>query len=105
MRRFDVVIVSGGIYANKHRPSVFVQVVDDTDEDSLTVVPMTSEAKDSKWWIRVDPDEQNGLSATSYLMINKITTVRKQNARDVVGHLADAHCALLEKRLQEFLGL
>jgi hypothetical protein len=34
----------------------------------------------------------------------KITTVRKKNTRDVIGHLADTHCALLEKRLQEFLG-
>ncbi|MDR1089062.1 MAG: type II toxin-antitoxin system PemK/MazF family toxin [Coriobacteriales bacterium] len=104
MRRFDIVIVSGGIYADKHRPGIFVQVVDDMDEDSLTVVPLTSEARDSKWWIQVDPDEQNGLVTTSYMMVNKITTVRKKNARDVVGHLADVHCVLLEQRLQEFLG-
>jgi mRNA interferase MazF len=104
MRRFDIVVVSGGVYANKHRPGVFVQVVDDTDEDSLTVVPMTSEARDSKWWIRVDPDEQNGLKTTSYMMVNKITTVKKKNAQDVIGHLADTQCDLLEKTLQEFLG-
>ncbi len=105
MRRGDIVTVAGGVYANKPRLALIVQ--DDLFEatDSLTVCPFTSTEVDAPLLrVPATADEENGLDQDSFLMIDKITTVRRSSAYTVVGRLDAATLVEFERRLLVFLG-
>ena len=105
MRRGDIVTVVGGVYANKPRPALVVQ--DDRFDvtDSVTVCPFTSTEVDAPLLrIPVVADEENGLGRDSYLMVDKLTTIRRSNARNVVGRLEATAMVEFERRLLVFLG-
>lgn len=105
MRRGDIVTVAVGVYASKPRPALIIQ--DDRFEatDSVTVCPFTSTAVDAPLLrMPVTRDEHNGLDQDSFLMIDKITTVRRTNAHKVLGRLEATTLVELERRLLVFLG-
>jgi mRNA interferase MazF len=105
MRRGDIVTVAGGVYANKPRPALIVQ--DDLYDatESVTVCPFTTTEVDAPLLrLRVTADEGNGLDQDSFLMVDKITTVRRSNAHAVIGRLEPAALVELERRLLVFLG-
>ena len=105
MRRGDVVTVTGGVYATKPRPALIVQ--DDRFEatDSVTVCPFTSTKIDAPLLrLLVTADEENGLDHDSFLMVDKMTTVRRSNASTVVGRLEATALVEFERRLLVFLG-
>ncbi len=88
MRRGDIVTVAGGVYANKPRPALIVQDDRFGATDSVTVCPFTSTDVDAPLLrISVIAHEKNGLGQDSVLMVDKMTTVRRSNARTVVGRL------------------
>ncbi|MGB7980408.1 MAG: type II toxin-antitoxin system PemK/MazF family toxin [Candidatus Nanopelagicales bacterium] len=105
MRRGDIVTVAGGMYASKPRPALVVQ--DDRFDaiDSLTVCPFTTtEVEAPLLRVPVVANEANGLGQDSYLMVDKITTVRRGNARSVLGRLEATTLVEFERRLLVFLG-
>ena len=105
MRRGEIVTVAGGVYANKPRPALIVQ--DDLFDatDSLTVCPFTSTRVEAPLLrLPVTADEENGLDQDSFLMVDKITTVRRSNAHTVVGKLEATTLVEFERRLLVFLG-
>jgi mRNA interferase MazF len=105
MRRGDIVTVAGGVYASKSRPALIVQDDRFDATDSLTVCPFTTTEVDAPLLrVPVAAEEGNGLSQDSYLMVDKITTVRRSNARTVVGRLEATTLVEFERRLLVFLG-
>lgn len=105
MRRGDIVTVAGGVYANKPRPALVVQDDRFDATDSVTVCPFTTTEVDAPLLrVPVAADETNGLDQDSYLMVDKITTVRKSNARTVLGRLEATTLVEFERRLLVFLG-
>ena len=105
MRRGDIVTVAGGVYASKPRPALVVQDDRFDATDSVTVCPFTSTEVDAPLLrVPVVANEANGLGHDSYLMIDKITTVRRSNARTVLGRLEAATLVEFERRLLVFLG-
>ena len=105
MRRGDIVTVAGGVYANKPRPALVVQDDRFDATDSLTVCPFTStEVEAPLLRVPVPADAENGLDQDSFLMVDKITTVRRSNAHRVVGKLAATTLVEFERRLLVFLG-
>lgn len=105
MRRGDIVTVAGGVYASKPRPALVVQDDRFDATDSVTVCPFTTTAVDAPLLrIPVIANEANGLGQDCYLMIDKITTVRRSNARKVLGRLAATTLVEFERRLLVFLG-
>jgi mRNA interferase MazF len=105
MRRGDIVTVAGGVYASKPRPALVVQDDRFDATDSLTVCPFTTNEVDAPLLrVAVAADEVNGLGHDSYLMIDKITTVRRSNARTVLGRLEATTLVEVERRLLVFLG-
>jgi mRNA interferase MazF len=105
MRRGDIVTVAGGVYANKPRPALIVQDDRFDATDSLTVCPFTSTEVDAPLLrVPVTADEENGLDQDSFLMVDKITTVRRSNAHTVVGRLEATRLVEFERRLLVFLG-
>ena len=105
MRRGDIVTVAGGVYATKPRPALVVQDDRFDATDSLTVCPFTSTEVDAPLLrVPVAADEENGLDKDSFLMVDKLTTVRKSNAHTVVGRLEATTLVEFERRLLVFLG-
>ena len=105
MRRGDIVTVAGGVYANKPRPALVVQDDRFDATDSLTVCPVTStEVEAPLLRVPVTADEGNGLGQDSFLMVDKITTVRRSNAQTVVGRIEATTLVEFERRLLVFLG-
>lgn len=54
--------------------------------------------------VPVAADKENGLDQDSFLMVDKITTVRRSNAHTVVGRLQATTLVEFERRLLVFLG-
>jgi len=105
MRRGDIVTVAGGVYASKPRPALVVQDDRFDATDSVTVCPFTTTEVDAPLLrVPVAADETNGLGQDSYLMVDKITTVRRSNARAVLGRLETTTLVEFERRLLVFLG-
>ena len=105
MRRGDIVTVAGGVYASKPRPALIVQDDRFDATDSLTVCPFTSTEVDAPLLrVSVNADEENGLDQDSFLMVDKLTTVRRANARTVVGRLGATTLIEFERRVLVFLG-
>lgn len=107
MRRGEIWTFAGGAaYHGKPRPAVIVQddVFDQTA--SVTVCGFTSDPTDAPLLrIRVDPSPTNGLSDTSRLMIDKISTVPRDRAGYRIGVLDGVDMVRLERALLVFLGM
>jgi mRNA interferase MazF len=105
MRRGDIVTVAGGVYAHKPRPALIVQDDRFDATDSLTVCPFTStEVEAPLLRVPVTADQINGLDQDSFLMVDKITTVRRSNAHTVLGRIEATALVEFERRLLVFLG-
>ncbi len=105
MRRGDIVTVAGGVYAQKPWPALIVQDDRFDATDSLTVCPFTSTEVDAPLLrVSVTADEDNGLDQDSFLMVDKITTIRRSSAPTVLGRLEATALVEFERRLLVFLG-
>ncbi len=106
VRRGDIVLVAGGVYASKPRPAVIVQ--DDLFDatDSVTVCPLTtSDVSAPLLRLPIPADDATGIDSPSFAMIDKVTTVRRSNAGAALGRLDSVQMVELERRLLVFLGL
>ncbi len=105
MSRGLVVTVAGGVYASKPRPALILQDDRFDATDSVTVCPFTTAAVDAPMLrVPVAADEGNGLDQDSFVMIDKITTVRRSNLGEEVGRLDAATMVEVERRVLVFLG-
>lgn len=105
MRRGDIVTVAGGVYATKPRPALIVQDDRFDATDSVTVCPFTSTPIDAPLLrVPVSADAENGLDHDSFLMVDKMTTVRRSNTGIVIGKLDATTLVEFERRLLVFLG-
>ena len=107
MKRGELWTMAGGTgYASKPRPIVIVQDDAFTARDSIVVCLITTDATDLPVFrVPVDPTEENGLRATSRLMVDKVTTVPKSRLGQRIGRLADDDLLRLNRSLLVFLGL
>ena len=106
MRRADIWTVSGGAgYAGKPRPAVIIQD-DRFDTDSVTLCPFTTDPTDAPLFrLVIEPTPGTGISATSRLMVDKITTVRRTKLGERIGELEDADIVRLNRAVVTFLGI
>ena len=107
MKRGEIWTVSGGNdYAGKPRPVVIVQDDSFDATGSITICAFTSDETDAPLIrLPVEPNERNGLRATSRLMVDKITTVPKSKVGRRIGRLDDEHVLRLNQAMVVFLGL
>lgn len=106
MKRGDLVpIVQPGAYG-KPRPALVIQSDLFNIHPSVTILPLTSELRGTPLFrLRVEPSEENGLRVTSEVMVDKITTVPREKAREVFGHLEEGHLREAERLLAVWLGI
>lgn len=104
--RGDIVLVAGGVYATKPRPAVVIQDDLFRGTDSITVCPCTTTPVNAPLLrLPITADESTGINSPSFIMLDKLTTVRRSNIGEVVGHLNSIQMLELERRLIVFLGL
>ena len=106
MIRGEIWSVAGGVYASKPRPAVILQDDRFDGTDSVTVCPLTTtEVSAPLLRMRVRADRANGLDADSFVMVDKITTVRRSNVVSPIGRLSSRELVELERLIMVFLGL
>ena len=106
MKRGDIWTVAGAGYSGKPRPAVIIQ--DDAFDltDSITVCLFTSVPADAGLIrLSVEPDPSNGSQRPSHLMIDKIMTIRRDQADRQIGTLSKTDITRLDQSLMVFLGL
>jgi len=97
-------VVVPGAYG-KPRPALVIQSDLFQDHPSLTILPITSELRDTPLFrISVTPDPTNGLLQRSQIMVDKIQSVPVEKARERIGTLDEATMLTVSRSLALFLG-
>ena len=106
MRRGELWTVAGDVHASKPRPALILQEDRFDATDSVTVVPLTTTARSAPLLRPALPaGGTSGLSQDSYLMIDKITTVRRLHLGHRVGTLDARRLLEVERAVMVFLGM
>ena len=106
MKRGELWTVAGGVYASKPRPALIIQDDRYDGTTSVTVLPLTTTAVDAPLLrVPVQPSATTGFRETSYIMIDKLTTIRRTNVEERIGRLPAAQLLGVERALLAFLGL
>lgn len=110
MRRGDIVtIAQRGVYEGKPRPAVVIQADAFLEEHpSVLVCHVTAGGEDEAaafFRIAVAPSALNGLNAPSIVLVDRISTIRRANIGDIIGHLEEATLARVDAALALFRGL
>jgi mRNA interferase MazF len=95
-----------GPYTGKLRPVVIVQDDRFDATASVTVCPLTTNAVEAPLTrIVLEPTQATGIDQPSRIMVDKITTMPRENLRDRLGRLANEDLIRLNRALVVFLGL
>ena len=107
MRRGDIWTVAGGRdHAGKPRPVVIVQDDSFDATASITICAFTTDVTEAPLFrLPVEPNDRNGVLATSRLMVDKITTIPKSRLGAQIGRLDDDDMLRLNQAILVFLGL
>ena len=105
MKQFDIYTTTGGTYSTKPRPTVVIQAVAFDDFDSLTVIPMTTIEMESDFRIKIEPSNINNLGKTGFVMVDKLTTIKKSGIGEYIGRIDDIYIDKIETTLLKFLGI
>jgi mRNA interferase MazF len=99
-------MAGGPGFASKPRPVLIVQDDAFGAKDSVTVCLITTDPSDLPVFrVPVEPTPENGLKATSRLMVDKVITVPRSRLGQCIGRLADDDLLRLNRALLVFLGL
>ena len=105
MKRGEIWTFRDEAYASKARPVVIVSVEPSAFE-SVVVCLLTTFCSDGMAErVVIEPDEENGLAYTSYVMADKIVTTRKAELGTCVGSLDDETMQAVSQALALVLGL
>jgi mRNA interferase MazF len=107
VKRGDVVIaVFSGDYG-KPRPALIVQTdLANSTHSSLVLCPITSHLENAPLFrLEVTPSPENCLEKPCQIMVDKITTVRKDKVRQVIGRLDEDTMIRVNRSLALWLGL
>ena len=108
MKRGEIWMVSGGApYVRKPRPAVILQDDRFSETESVTLCPTTSHPT-SEHAIRllVSPSAINGLDRPLYVMVDKISTVKREKlGEERVGILEEPVLEDLTRAAARFLGI
>ena len=107
MKRGELrVAAGGGDYTGKPRPVVIVQ--DDRFEatHSVTVCALTSDSTDAPLFrLLLSPTPGNGLHEDCRVMVDKITTIRRERLSRRIGAVTAADMRRIDRAVLVFLGI
>lgn len=100
-----VTVASSGDYG-KPRPALIVQADEFAELPSLTVLPLTSDLRDTPLLrVTIEAAPINGLERDSQVMIDKAMTVPRAKVGSRIGRLEAAAMAKVTLALSAFLGV
>jgi len=91
----------------KLRPALVVQsdLFNDTHA-SITVAPVTGTIVDTPLFrVTVEPSRRNGLRLVSQIMVDKVTTVRRQRLGQTIGRLEEDVMLRVSRALALWFGI
>ncbi len=106
MRRGELVAVALQGDHGKPRPALVIQSDRFLDTATTTILMVTSTLVNAPLIrLTVEPAPENGLRATSQIMIDKAMTVRTEKLGGALGHLDDTAMLEVNRALALFLGV
>ena len=100
-----MVVALQGDYG-KALPALVLQSDFFSEHSSVTLAPVTSTLIDAPLFrITVEPSKGNGLRTLSQIMVDKLTTVRRDRITDSVGHLSEDLLLRVNRALLLWLGV
>jgi mRNA interferase MazF len=106
LKRGDLVtIAASGPYTGKPRPALIIQS-DAFVIGSVTLCLVTSDPFETPLFrVRIEATEANQLRQTSWIMVDKITTVRQNQIGRVISRLSPPDMSRVNEALAVFLDL
>lgn len=108
MRRGDVVAIAdrSGQFTGKPRPAVIVQSDFFEAIPTVTICPLTSVSADAPLTrVPLEPNDALPLARRSWIMADKITTIRRDHVGQLIGTVPGEAMGRLERSLVVFLGM
>jgi mRNA interferase MazF len=106
VKRGDFVVVALQGDYGKPRPALIVQSDLFDEHPSLTIAPVTSTIADAPLFrVTVEPSSTNGLRAVSQIMVDKLTTIRRDRVAQTLGSLPDDAMLRVNRALVLWLGV
>lgn len=104
--RGEIWSVSGGVYASKPRPALILQSDQFSETSSITVAPFTTDPTDAPLFrLPIPADPENGLRSPCSIMIDKVTTISRNNLGSRIGRLGDDDVVRVNRAVIVFLGI
>jgi mRNA interferase MazF len=107
VKRGDLVVVAVQGDHGKPRPALVVQsdLFNETHA-SITVIPVTSTIVDTPLFrVTVEPSRRNGLRLVSQIMVDKVTTVRRERLGQMIGRLEEDMMLRVSRALALWFGI
>jgi mRNA interferase MazF len=106
VRRGDTILIVVPGELGKPRPAIVVQADEVGSRRTVIVCPLSSSVEQATT-LRpvVKPTTENGLHSRSQVMTDKITAVRRDRVRSVLGRVEPADVERLEQAILVVLGL
>jgi mRNA interferase MazF len=107
VKRGEIWSVAGGPdYTGKPRPAVIIQDDSFDATRSITICALTTtDLKTPRSRPRIEPTQENGLRAPSFLMGDKVATVPRSKLGTRIGAVAPEDMKRIDTALRIFLGL
>lgn len=107
MRRGETwVAAGGGDYTGKPRPVVIVQDDRFEETNSVTVCAIIGDSTEAPLFrIALSAGSDNGLVEDSHVMVDKISTVRRERLSRRIGTLSAADMRKIDRAILVFLGI
>ena len=106
VKRGDVIPVAAPGDYGKPRPALVIQSDLFDEHPSVTLLPLTSELRETPLFrILIEPTPETGLRKPSQVMVDKLLTVPRAKAGEVIGRLDDQQVLAVNRAVLVFLGL
>lgn len=106
MKRGDIVAVALSGDCGKPRTAVVIQSDLFDEHPSVSILPVTNEARDAPAFrIDLPAGESTGLRTPSQVMVDKIQTVPRTRIGQVIGKAGEAPMVAVDRALAVFLGI
>jgi len=106
LRRGDLVSIALQGDYGKPRPALVVQSDLFAEHPSVTILPVTSELRDTPLFrVLIEPTETNGLRKSSQVMVDKVQTISREKLGEIFGRVTEEDMLTVSRALAVFLGV
>ena len=106
MKRSEIWVLRDEGYASKPRPVVVIQSDEITQFQSVVLCLLTSfDSTNIPTRVRIEPSADKGLTKTSWVMTDKITTVPREMLHKKIGALSVEELHAINRQLAVVLGV